>query len=103
MLCSDRVLTLFDPSRQLLIDFDASKERGIGAMAYHVNLPEPISEYPVRTKVKPILFLSRLLRPAEHKILAYGARDLRARLGTQEVETSCRWLEDSARYHLYRP
>jgi hypothetical protein len=66
-LCSDRILTIFDPSRQLLIDFDASKEQGIGAMAYHIDQPGSITQYPVRTKVKPILFISRILRQAEHK------------------------------------
>jgi hypothetical protein len=63
----DSVLAMFDQSRQLLIDFDISKQRSIKAMAYHVDVVGPITSYPARTKVQPILFISRLLRQAEMK------------------------------------
>ena len=88
-------LAHFDSKETLYIDLDASKRFGFGAMAYHVSYAnphhsrgkeanlksfhtsgaekasskeetEPASpDYPSRSDVKPILFLSRLLKDAE--------------------------------------
>lgn len=56
-----------DPLRRLLVDLDASKEFGFGAMVYHVK-PSAAWDgngYPPRKAIEPILFLSRLLGDAE--------------------------------------
>ena len=67
-------LTHFDAEMTLYIDLDASKRFGFGAMAYHVanskTTPKTAPEisrdlFPSRTDVRPILFLSRLLKDAE--------------------------------------
>ena len=52
----------FYPDRELYIFVDASKERGIGAAAYQMS--DPSAEY-CKTKLRPILFLSRTLTTAE--------------------------------------
>lgn len=58
-------LAHFDESQTLYVDLDASKY-GVGAMVYHLK-GKGISagEYPKRSQVQPILFLSRLLKDAE--------------------------------------
>ncbi len=55
LLSRPTTLAHFDNKRHLYIDMDASKEFGFGACVYHV----------VEGKVRPILFLSRLLTTAE--------------------------------------
>lgn len=67
-------LVHFDHTRQLFADIDASKEFGFGVMIYHSKsdkLPPP------STSVEPILFLSRMLTPAE------------ARYWPTELEVAC--------------
>ena len=54
-------LTHFNPTCQLYIDVDASKERGYGAMAYHLKKGDRAKP----TAIKLILFLSKCLTPAE--------------------------------------
>ncbi len=56
-----------DPGKILWIDLDASKEFGFGAMIFHTTSNETLLEgrWPSTTSVQPILFLSRLLTPAE--------------------------------------
>lgn len=54
-----------DPERQMFIDLDASKGFGFGAMIYHLKESLAAGDYPARKAVKPILFLSGLLSPAE--------------------------------------
>jgi hypothetical protein len=54
------MLAHFNAHRQLSIDFDASRQRGIGAIAYHVagdneETTKPAT-YPARTRVQPISF-----------------------------------------------
>lgn len=56
-------LTHFDPKRQLYIDIDASKERGFGAMIYHLKG----SDRAKPTAIDSILFLSKCLLPAKSK------------------------------------
>ena len=51
----------FNPTRQLYIDIDASKERGFGAMIYHLKHGDRARP----TAIDPILFLSKCLTPAE--------------------------------------
>ena len=59
-------LVHFDRDRVLYIDIDASKQRGFGAMVYHLKAgADP--EKPRATDIEPILFLSRLLNTAESK------------------------------------
>ena len=59
-------LTHFVSDRQLYIEIDASKARGLGAMIYHLKPgSNPIGFK--RTDVQPILFLSRLLTNAEQR------------------------------------
>lgn len=65
-LTTDTFCVHFDPARPAFVDMDASK-RAFGAMVYHVRLdrfPEAGS-VPPRTDVKPIMFLSKLMTPAE--------------------------------------
>ena len=54
-------LTYFDPTRQLYIDIDASKERDFGAMVYNVKTGDRARP----AAIDPILFLSKCLTPAE--------------------------------------
>ena len=56
-------LTHHNPSRRLFVDIDGSKEFGIAAMMYHVK--NEVTKDFVRTNVQPILFLSKVLSPAE--------------------------------------
>ena len=63
-LTSETYLHHRDPSRQLYIDIDASKKYGIGVMVYHVKEDPQGNSFP-RADVQPILFLSKLLNPAE--------------------------------------
>ena len=54
----------FDDSKALFIDLDASKEGGFGAMIYQVS-GELQGYYPTRTQIRPVLFLSRILKDTE--------------------------------------
>ena len=56
-------LTHFDPKRQLYIDIDASKERGFGAMVYHLKSGDRARP----TAIDPILFLSKCVSAAESR------------------------------------
>lgn len=64
VLSKKHYFVYFNPARQLYIDIDASKERGMSAMIFHLNTP-PTSDFPSRSSIQPIMFLSRLLTPAE--------------------------------------
>ena len=54
----------FDEKIALFIDLDASKQNGFGAMVYQLN-GELKGSYPARSQIRPVLFLSRLLKDAE--------------------------------------
>ncbi|KAJ5252623.1 hypothetical protein N7489_003033 [Penicillium chrysogenum] len=61
-------LAHWDRTRRLYFDIDASQEGGHGAMVFHIkreythsNMKQP----PPSTAVEPIMFLSRVLTPAE--------------------------------------
>ena len=65
---SPKFLYHFNKAKQLYVDVDASKERGIGAAVYHIHGEDThvdLSKPPGPTKVQPVLFLSRRLTPAE--------------------------------------
>lgn len=62
-LSTPSFLAHFDEEAVLYIDLDASKV-GFGAMIYHLK-GELIGDYPKRSQVQPVLFLSRLLKDAE--------------------------------------
>lgn len=67
-LGSQRYLVHYNPVRQLYADIDSSKETGMGAMIYHVKDKDSsvkAGDYPARSNVEPIIFLSRLLTSAE--------------------------------------
>lgn len=69
-LSSPSFLIHFNAFTQLYVDLDASKEFGFGAMVYHVKdyavYPRGGTiPYPPKKRIQPIMFLSRLLRPAE--------------------------------------
>ena len=69
-LSSSLWLTHFDPKRILFFDVDASKEVGLGAIAYHStndanNDHDAIFMMHTTATVEPIAFLSRDLTPAE--------------------------------------
>lgn len=53
------ILFRFDPEQKLFVDLDASRH-GMGAMAYHSS-----KDPPSQKSVKPIMFLSRLLKAGE--------------------------------------
>lgn len=57
-------LTYFDPTQTLYIDVDASKERGFGAVAYHIKDGNSKS---TPHSVMPIIFLSKCLTPAQSR------------------------------------
>jgi transposase InsO family protein len=70
LLSKPTYLVHFSPSRRLYIDLDSSKAFGIGAVVYHVKdddeaSPQPLDGYPKRTDIEPVMFLSRMLSPAE--------------------------------------
>lgn len=56
-----------DPDKILWIDLDASKEFGFDAVIFHTNEENELTEgtWPLRTSIRPLIFLSRLLSPAE--------------------------------------
>ncbi|KAJ5752832.1 hypothetical protein N7520_008426 [Penicillium odoratum] len=62
-----KCLVHHDQSKQLYIDIDASKEGGFGAMVYHVedDFQHDLAKPPPPPRIRPILFLSRLLTGAE--------------------------------------
>lgn len=65
-----KFLIHFDPSRQLYIDLDASKQRGFGVIVYHLrNIAVANGEEHTATpgRLQPILFLSKLLTTAESR------------------------------------
>ena len=55
----------YDRTRRLYIDLDASKKWGLAAMIYHVKGDPGVDETFARTRVQPIIFLSKLLNAAE--------------------------------------
>ncbi len=57
-------LTHFDPTQTLHIDVDASKERGFGAVAYHIR---DGNSKATPHSVMPIIFLSKCLTPAQSR------------------------------------
>ena len=58
-------LVHFDEKEILYVDLDASR-LGFGAMVYHLaGLMKAGESYPRRSQIRPILFLSRLLKDAE--------------------------------------
>lgn len=64
---NETMLFHHDPSRPVYIDPDASKERGFGTCCYHVQGdPQETSDIK-RNKIQPILFLSKVLSPAERR------------------------------------
>jgi len=75
LLSKPSYLVHFDSAKRLYIDLDASKSFGFGAMIYHTkeevhtNIKEgdpPIAKtFPSKSSIQPIMFLSRLLKPAE--------------------------------------
>ena len=85
LLSTPTYLVHFDPSRRLYADIDASKAFGIGIVVYHVkdDGSEALAaaadcsktsieggvkpEYPKKSNIEPIMFLSRRLSPAEHR------------------------------------
>jgi RNase H-like domain found in reverse transcriptase/Reverse transcriptase (RNA-dependent DNA polymerase)/Integrase zinc binding domain len=69
-LSATKFLYHHDPSKQLYADMDSSKERGHGAMIYHIKdsyQHRDLTKPPPKTAILPIIFLSRTLSPAESK------------------------------------
>ena len=69
LLSQPSYLVHVDSKRQLFIDLNASKEFGFGAHLYYVKKAflkdlAP-GQFPPRHAIEPVLFLSRLLTPAE--------------------------------------
>ena len=62
-LSTPSFLRHFDEKATLYVDLDASKS-GFGAMVYQIK-GSLVGNYPKRSQVQPILFLSRLLKDAE--------------------------------------
>lgn len=54
----------FDLPRQLYINIDASKKRGISTMIFYLKAPST-SNFSFCSNIEPIIFLSYLLIPAE--------------------------------------
>ena len=67
-LSQPSLLVHFDPSRDLWIDLDASREWGFGVQIFHVKRgyeTTGASKWPSRTAIEPIMYLSRMLTSAE--------------------------------------
>lgn len=60
-------LAYYDPDKILWIDLDASKEFGFGAIIFHTDKENELTEgrWPLRTSIRLLIFLFRLLSPAE--------------------------------------
>ncbi|KAJ5258840.1 hypothetical protein N7524_010396 [Penicillium chrysogenum] len=74
------VLVHWDMQRQAYVDIDASQQTGFGVVIYHVKRSyqhKDLSKSPPSNVVEPIMFLSRLLSPAEKNYWA------------TELEVSC--------------
>ena len=56
-------LAHFNLKRQLLIDVDASKEQGYGAIVYHLKNGNKVKP----TVIEPILFLNKCLMPIKSR------------------------------------
>src|SRR5438045_6236072 len=85
LLSKPSYLVHFDPNRRLYADIDASKAFGLGIVVYHAkdDGSEALAatadrsrasteggakpEYPKKSTIEPIMFLSRRLSPAEHR------------------------------------
>jgi hypothetical protein len=69
LLSRPTYLVHFSPVRRLYVDLDSSKAFGFGAVVYHVKGDDEASKlldgYPNRADIEPIMFLSRMLSPAE--------------------------------------
>lgn len=66
-LSQPSILVHFNADRTLWIGLDGSKEFGFGAVVFHVREgKEDTNKWPTRIDTEPILFLSRLLSPAEN-------------------------------------
>ena len=64
LLSRPSFLYYFDDTADLYIDLDASKVYGFGAIVYHLK-GELKTVYPTISQIKPVLFLSRLLKDTE--------------------------------------
>ena len=60
-------LAYFQSNYKLYINLNASKEKGIGAIVYHIKGDSIVSDNIKRGKIKPILFFSRMLSAAKLK------------------------------------
>lgn len=60
-------LAYHDPDKILWIDLDSSKEFRFGAVIFHTDEENKLTEgtWPLKTSIHPLIFLSRLLSPAE--------------------------------------
>jgi len=61
-----RMLVHYQRQRPLYVFIDASKQRGFGVFVAHLT-GDAVTASPPRTKVEPILFLSKTLTPAERR------------------------------------
>lgn len=66
-LSQPSTLVHHNPEKTLWIDLDASKDFGFEAMVFHTTSDEVVPEgrWPSASTIQPVLFLSRLLTPAE--------------------------------------
>ncbi len=66
-LLEPSTLVHHDPDKILLIDLDAFKEFGFGAVIFHTKTNERRLEgyWRSRSSIQPVIFLSRLLTPVE--------------------------------------
>ena len=71
MFARPTMLHYHDPKRRLYVDLDASKEWGLAAHVYHVKEDhlrkdsEENMDHSKQKSLRPILFMSRQLRPAK--------------------------------------
>jgi len=85
-----------NPNRRLYIDLDASKQFGFGVMVYHMqddeNGPLDHTIKGNRSKVQPILFLSKLLTDAETR---YWPTELEVACLVWTVKKICHMINGS--------
>jgi hypothetical protein len=94
----------FNPKRPLLLDADASKKSGIGAIVYHIEGDSDAASVTKEGKamkfpshrIQPIMFLSKLLSAAEHN---YSPTELKVADIVWLVRKTRYLIESGARVH----
>jgi len=75
MLTAPRFLVHFSPDRVLLLNSDASQERGFSVMAFHLTPGSVLADVVKKmsaSRIQPILFMSKALSAAENDTMQWN-------------------------------